>query len=104
VIGAYEDCNIRIFDDKKIVECFKAHKEPVMGISLNWSNANSLFSCSQDGSVKLWDMRRLKEHVWESIGHQRKNDGAAHFIQTNFDGTCISGGADSLLKIYAPVI
>ncbi len=35
-----------------------------MGVSLNWNNANSLFSCSQDGTVRLWDMRKLKDYVW----------------------------------------
>lgn len=57
-----------------MVECFKAHNEPVMAVSLNWNNANSLFTCGQDGFVKLWDMRKLKDSVWQVEGHLRKND------------------------------
>jgi WD40 repeat protein len=49
-----------------MVECFKAHREPVMSISLNWNNPNNLFTCGQDGFVKLWDMRKLKDSVWQT--------------------------------------
>ena len=74
-----------------------------MGVSLHYNHPNSLFTCSQDGFVRLWDLRKLDKHIWETIGHQKKNDEAAHFIQSNFDGVAISGGADSILKLYAPI-
>lgn len=74
-----------------------------MGVSLHSNHPNSLFTCSQDGLVRLWDLRKLKEHLWETVGHHKKNDEAVHFIQTNFDGVTVSGGADSILKVYAPI-
>lgn len=103
MIGAYEDTYVRLFDSHKMVDSFKAHNEPVMGVSLHSNQPNSLFSCSQDGYVRLWDLRRLDKQVWETVGHQKKNDEAVHFIQTNFDGVTVSGGADSVLKLYAPM-
>lgn len=86
-----------------MVDSFKAHNEPVMGVSMHSNHANSLFTCSQDGFVRLWDLRKLNQHLWETVGHEKKNDEAVHFIQTNFDGVTISGGADSLLKLYGPI-
>jgi WD40 repeat protein len=86
-----------------MVDSFKAHNEPVMGVSMHSNHANSLFTCSQDGFVRLWDLRKLNQHIWETVGHEKKNDEAVHFIQTNFDGVTISGGADSLLKLYGPI-
>jgi hypothetical protein len=52
--------------------------------------------------VRLWDIRKLKEHIWETLGHQKKNDEGTHCIQSNFDGITASGGADALIKIYSP--
>jgi len=86
-----------------MIDSFKAHNEPIMGVSLHFNNPNSLFTCSQDGFVRLWDLRKVSEYIWETMGHERKNDEAVHFIQTNFDRVAISGGADSLLKLYAPI-
>lgn len=94
---------MRLFDSHKMVDSFKAHNEPVMGVSMHSNHANSLFTCSQDGFVRLWDLRKLNQHIWETVGHEKKNDEAVHFIQTNFDGVTISGGADSLLKLYGPI-
>ena len=73
-----------------------------MSISINPNNTNNLFSCGQDGYIKLWDIRKLKDSVWETLGHNKKSDEAAHCLQTNFDGVTVSGGADSLLKVYTP--
>jgi hypothetical protein len=45
-----------------------------MSIAINLNNSNNLFSCGQDGYVKLWDIRKLKDHVWSILGHNKKND------------------------------
>ncbi len=83
------------------MDSFKAHNEPIMGVSLHFNNPNSLFACSQDGFVRFVG---FKKSEWAYLGDNRtwKKEWWS-FIQTNFDGVAISGGADSLLKLYAPI-
>lgn len=57
IAGAFEDAMIRIFDRSKLVHSFEAHDESVMSLSFT-NNPYELFSCGQDGLVKLWDLRK----------------------------------------------
>ena len=71
-----------------------------MGLAARETDANGLWSCGQDAAVKFWDLRKLDNPIWQTKAHQKKNDQAAHFIQTNFDGLTVSGGADAIVKVY----
>jgi WD40 repeat protein len=51
---------IRIFDRSKLVHSFEAHEESVMSLCFT-NNPYELFSCGQDGLVKLWDLRKYTE-------------------------------------------
>ena len=51
---------IRVFDKSKVVHSFEAHEQSVMSISFT-DNPFELFSCGQDGAVKLWDIRKYTE-------------------------------------------
>jgi hypothetical protein len=64
IIGAYEDSKIRMFDERRMIECFRAHEEAVMGLAARESDANGLWSCGQDAFVKYWDLRKLDAAVW----------------------------------------
>lgn len=59
IAGAFEDGIIRIFDHSKLNHSFKAHDESVMSITFT-NNPYELFSCGQDGYIKLWDMRKYQ--------------------------------------------
>jgi len=48
---------IRIFDKSRLVHSFEAHEQAVMSLSFT-NNPYELFSCGQDGAVKLWDLRK----------------------------------------------
>ena len=51
---------IRVFDRNKMVHSFEAHEESVMSLCFT-DNPYELFSCGQDGAVKIWDMRKQTE-------------------------------------------
>ena len=51
---------IRVFDKSKVVHSFEAHEQSVMSVSFT-ENPFELFSCGQDGAVKLWDIRKYTE-------------------------------------------
>jgi WD40 repeat protein len=57
IAGAFEDAMIRIFDRSRLVHSFEAHEESVMSLCFT-SVPYELFSCGQDGMVKLWDLRK----------------------------------------------
>lgn len=57
MIGAFEDCMIRIFEHGSLVHSFEAHEESVMSVCL--ASDKELVSCGQDGMVKVWDMRKF---------------------------------------------
>ena len=59
-MGAFEDAMIRVFDKSKVVHSFEAHEQSVMSVSFT-ENPFELFSCGQDGAVKLWDIRKYTE-------------------------------------------
>jgi WD40 repeat protein len=60
IAGAFEDAMIRLFDKSRMVHSFEAHEQAVMSLSFT-SNPYELFSCGQDGAVKLWDLRKYAE-------------------------------------------
>ena len=60
IVGAFEDSMIRIFDRSKMVHSFEAHEQSVMSVCFT-KNPYELFSCGQDGAVKLWDMRKYSQ-------------------------------------------
>jgi len=51
---------VRIFDRSKLVHSFEAHEESVMSLCFT-ENPYELFTCGQDGAVKLWDMRKYSQ-------------------------------------------
>ncbi len=59
-MGAFEDNMIRVFDKSRLVHSFEAHEQSVMSVCFT-DNPYELFSCGQDGAVKLWDMRKHAE-------------------------------------------
>lgn len=59
-MGAFEDSMVRVFDRNKMVHSFEAHEQAVMSIAFS-EHPYELFTCGQDGAVKLWDIRKYTE-------------------------------------------
>lgn len=97
---------IRVFDKSKVVHSFEAHDQAVMSVSFT-NNPYELFSCGQDGAVKLWDMRKYSEvrsfkvRVLSIQAHKSKYDEAGHCISHGSGGLVASGGADGVIKVFA---
>lgn len=98
---------IRIFDRSKLVHSFQAHDESIMSLCFT-NNPYELFSCGQDGLVKLWDIRKYSVVCAFKVfyiliqAHKKKYDEAAHCITFGRNNITASGGADGVIKLFSP--
>jgi striatin 1/3/4 len=106
-VTGHEDKHIKFFDvkSKKIISDFVAHTDSVNDICRGF-NEYQLLSCSQDGSVRCWDLRGGKNKlIFDIPAHRKKYDEGCFSIKTlnyrgeNYFVTC---GADGRIKIFSP--
>ena len=89
-----------------MVNSFEAHEQAVMSIAFS-EHPYELFTCGQDGAVKLWDIRKYTEvcsfkvRIQAIQAHKSKYDEAGHCVSYGKGGYAASGGADGVIKIYA---
>ena len=106
-VTGHEDKNVKFFDikSKKIISDFVAHTDSVNDICRGF-NEYQLLSCSQDGSVRCWDLRGGKNKlIFDIPAHRKKYDEGCFCLKTlNYRGEnyFITCGADGRIKIFSP--
>ena len=102
----HEDKHVKFFDmnSKKIISDFVAHTDSVNDLCKGF-NDNQLLTCSQDGSVRCWDLRGGKNKlIFDIPAHRKKYDEGCFSLKTlqyrgeNYFVTC---GADGCIKIFS---
>jgi len=105
-VTGHEDNHIKFFDtnSNKIITDFVAHTDSVNDLCKGF-NEYQLLTCSQDGSVRSWDLRGGKNKlVFDIPAHRKKYDEGCFAIKTfqlrgeNYFVTC---GADGCIKIFS---
>ena len=103
----HEDKHIKFFDVKsnKITSDFVAHADSINDLCRGF-NEYQLLTCSQDGSVRSWDLRGGKNKlIFDIPAHRKKYDEGCYSIKAlqyrgvNYFVTC---GADGCIKIFSP--
>ena len=103
----HEDKHVKFFDIKsnKIISDFVAHTDSVNDLCKGF-NDYQLLTCSQDGSVRSWDLRGGKNKlIFDIPAHRKKYDEGCFELKTlqyrgeNYFVTC---GADGCIKIFSP--
>ena len=103
----HEDNHIKFFDinSNKIITDFVAHTDSINDLCKGF-NEYQLLTCSQDGSVRSWDLRGGKNKlIFDIPAHRKKYDEGCFAIKTfqlrgeNYFVTC---GADGCIKIFSP--
>ncbi len=104
VYSGFEDGSIKTFDlrnnnNNVITNNLNAHSDAVM--SLNLFKDIYLFSISHDTTIKMWDIRNMREAVVTSIGSQKKWDEAMFdsLLIENQLTLCVAC-ADCTIKLY----
>ena len=106
-VTGHEDKHVKFFDikSKKIISDFVAHTDSVNDICRGF-NEYQLLSCSQDGSVRCWDLRGGKNKlIFDIPAHRKKYDEGCFCLKTlNYRGEnyFITCGADGRIKIFSP--
>ena len=102
----HEDNHIKFFDinSNKIITDFVAHTDSINDLCKGF-NEYQLLTCSQDGSVRSWDLRGGKNKlIFDIPVHRKKYDEGCFAIKTfqlrgeNYFATC---GADGCIKIFS---
>ena len=102
----HEDNHIKFFDinSNKIITDFVAHTDSINDLCKGF-NEYQLLTCSQDGSVRSWDLRGGKNKlIFDIPAHRKKYDEGCFAIKTfqlrgeNYFVTC---GADGCIKIFS---
>ena len=102
----HEDNHIKFFDinSNKIITDFVAHTDSINDLCKGF-NEYQLLTCSQDGSVRSWDLRGGKNKlIFDIPAHRKKYDEGCFAIKTfqlrgeNYFATC---GADGCIKIFS---
>ena len=105
-VTGHEDNHIKFFDinSNKIITDFVAHTDSVNDLCKGF-NEYQLLTCSQDGSVRSWDLRGGKNKlIFDIPAHRKKYDEGCFAIKTfqlrgeNYFVTC---GADGCIKIFS---
>ena len=106
-LTGHEDKHVKFFDVKsnKIISDFVAHTDSVNDLCKGF-NEYQLLTCSQDGSVRSWDLRGGKNKlIFDIPAHRKKYDEGCFALKTlqyrgeNYFVTC---GADGCIKIFSP--
>ena len=102
----HEDNHIKFFDinSNKIITDFVAHTDSINDLCKGF-NEYQLLTCSQDGSLRSWDLRGGKNKlIFDIPAHRKKYDEGCFAIKTfqlrgeNYFATC---GADGCIKIFS---
>ena len=105
-VTGHEDNHIKFFDinSNKVITDFVAHTDSVNDLCKGF-NEYQLLTCSQDGSVRSWDLRGGKNKlIFDIPAHRKKYDEGCFAIKTfqlrgeNYFVTC---GADGCIKIFS---
>ena len=106
-VTGHEDKHVKFFDvnSNKIINDFVAHTDSLNDLCKGF-NDYQLLTCSQDGSVRSWDLRGGKNKlIFDIPAHRKKYDEGCFTIKTlqyrgeNYFITC---GADGCIKIFSP--
>ena len=106
-VTGHEDKHVKFFDvnSNKIISDFVAHTDSVNDLCKGF-NEYQLLTCSQDGSVRSWDLRGGKNKlIFDIPAHRKKYDEGCFSLKTlqyrgdNYFVTC---GADGCIKIFSP--
>jgi WD40 repeat protein/tRNA A-37 threonylcarbamoyl transferase component Bud32 len=89
------------FDEDTPVHTLKGHSGPVFGVTFSPDGAR-LVSGSGDGTVKVWDLRAVREDVADSsILTFKGHTSEVHSVACTPDGTrIISGSLDNTVKVW----
>ena len=105
-VTGHEDKHVKFFDMRsgKIINDFVGHTDSLNDLCKGF-NENQIFTCSQDGSVRGWDLRGGKNKlIFDIPAHRKKFDEGCFCIKTlcykgeNYFVTC---GADACVKIFS---
>ena len=105
-VTGHEDKHVKFFDVRsgKIVNDFVGHTDSLNDLCKGF-NENQILTCSQDGSVRSWDLRGGKNKlIFDIPAHRKKYDEGCFGIKTmvyrgeNYFVTC---GADACVKIFS---
>ncbi|XP_018409671.1 PREDICTED: striatin-3 isoform X5 [Nanorana parkeri] len=100
-IAAYEDRNIKFFDNKsgKTIHSMVAHLDAVTSLAVD-PNGIYLMSGSHDCSIRLWNLDS-KTCVQEITAHRKKLDESIYDVAFHPSKAFIaSAGADALAKVF----
>jgi striatin 1/3/4 len=106
-VTGHEDKHVKFFDtnSNKVITDFVAHTDSINDLCKGF-NEYQLLTCSQDGSVRSWDLRGGKNKlIFDIPAHRKKYDEGCFAIKTfqlrgeNYFVTC---GADGCIKIFSP--
>ena len=106
LVTGHEDKHVKFFDVRsgKIINDFVGHTDSLNDICKGF-NENQILTCSQDGSVRGWDLRGGKNKlIFDIPAHRKKYDEGCFSIKTlvykgeNYFATC---GADACVKIFS---
>ena len=105
-VTGHEDKHVKLFDVRsgKIINDFVGHTDALNDLCKGF-NENQILTCSQDGSVRGWDLRGGKNKlIFDIPAHRKKFDEGCFGIKTlvyrgeNYFVTC---GADACVKIFS---
>lgn len=100
IVSVHEDRYVRVFDNNKMVHSFVGHGDSVSSVAM-LPNGVEMMTSSHDGTIKQWDIRKWNCIV-EYKSHLTKQDESIHCVAAHKSKmVAASGGADSLIKIYA---
>ena len=106
LVTGHEDKHVKFFDVRsgKIINDFVGHTDSLNDLCKGF-NENQILTCSQDGSVRGWDLRGGKNKlIFDIPAHRKKYDEGCFSIKTlvykgeNYFATC---GADACVKIFS---
>ena len=87
-------------DNKFRMKCIKSHDDIVSSICPRYTHPNQFYSCSWDGSIKLWDLTTMKDYTpIHELSHAHA--GIVSDICSSNDGhTLYSTGSDGFIRIW----
>ncbi|KKY18752.1 putative small nucleolar ribonucleoprotein complex subunit [Phaeomoniella chlamydospora] len=101
VVVAGDDTGaIQVFDinSRAILKTWKEHKQPVWVTKWSPQETTSLMSCSDDNTVRLWDLPS-SESVTKFVGHQDYVRSGS-FMPGQNSGLLVSGSYDQTVRLW----
>lgn len=100
-VGHADRC-VRLYDPRQqdnsiVAATLRGHTAAVVGVDVSTRDEHQLFSCSHDGSVRVWDIRASKAlHVLDAAD-PREHVLAVHCTDDNL---LVCGGSDTKLRFH----